>query len=296
MMSEPTALTLTWTPRAAELADASLERSREISASGVRATFAVLLALLAAILLSYRVTVALGTTLILLALVLVFFRLTAPLLRHRWAALIAANPTLAETCEVTFDATGVHQSGDRVTSSRLWSTFTAWSDTSKAVVLAASQSATAYMLVVPHRAAASGEELTRLRHLVESHLGPAQGRPGRASRGWLTWAARVVVVACLVVPVGSAMARVHHESGEWSPWPSEAPPRVTREGVTYVRDGGPTGRPVDAVGIDYTPGGGLVLIRWPPVSPRPAAELWVLDHEGVVRHYVGTSGDVAAGL
>ena len=40
-------------------------------------------------------------------------------------------------------------------------------------------------------------------------------------------------------------------------WPSEAPPQVTREGVTHVHEGGPTVRPVSGAGVDYTPGGGL---------------------------------------
>jgi hypothetical protein len=286
--SDPTTLTLTWTPRAADLADASLARSREVGGAGARILVAVALALIAAVLLfATPATASLGFVLIGVAGALVFLRVTAPLVRRRWSAILVANPTLAETCVVTFDEGGVHVASDRATSSRSWSAFASWSDTRGAVVLASSENALAQMVVIPLRALSGGEEAGALRRLVEHHLGPALGTgPGRASRTRLTWVARVVVVACLLVPLGVAMARVHDEAGEWRPWPSEAPPRVVHDGVTYLREGGPTGRPVQAAGIDYTSGGGLVLVPWPPTSDAPAAELWVLDHRGVVRHYV----------
>lgn len=294
MTSEPDTVSLTWTPRAAELADANLVRSRELGGDAARMVFAVVVALLAATMLTSRLTAALGMVLIVLALVLVFVRLTSPLLRRRWTAILAANPMLAETCEVTFDGNGVHLSTDRLTSSRSWSTFSSWSDGPRSVLMAATDTALANVLVVPHRAAA-GEGIGILRRLLETHLGPPAGSgQRRASRTWLTWAARVVVVGCLVVPLGLAVTRVHDEGGEWRVWPSEAPPQLTREGVTYVREGGPTARPVNGAGADYTLGGGLVLIPWPPRQTGPAAELWVLDHRGVVRHYVAESGAVAA--
>jgi hypothetical protein len=291
--SEPDALSLTWTPRAAELADANLVRSRELGGDTARMVLAVVIALLAATMLTSRMTAALGVVLIVLALVLVFVRLTSPMLRRRWVAILAANPLLAETCEVTFDESGVHQSTDRLTSSRAWSTFSSWSDGPRSVLLAATDTALANVLVVPHRAAA-GEEIEALRRVLETHVGPPTGSGrARASRRWVTWAARVVVVGCLVVPLGLAVTRVHDEGGEWRVWASEAPPQVTREGVTYVREGGPTVRPVNGAGVDYTPGGGLVLIPWPPTGTGPAAELWVLDHRGVVRHYAAETGAVA---
>ena len=45
-------------------------------------------------------------------------------------------------------------------------------------------------------------------------------------------------------------------------------------------------------GSDYTPGGGLVLVRWPPTDEFPT-ELWVLDHDGTYRHYLARGGDAA---
>jgi hypothetical protein len=289
--SEPDALTLTWTPRVSEIAEATFTRNQEITGGGLRVAFGAVLALLGALMLVDRWTAPLALVLIPLALLLISFRVTLPLARRRWAAVLAANPVLGETCEVTFDGEGVHLASDRMSTSRLWSTFPSWSVTPGAVVLATSGTAAAHTLVVPDRAG-SNAEVETLRRIVERHLGPPQsGDADRRSRVWRSVGARLLVVACILVPVGIAMARTHEQAGEWRPWPSEAPPLLAHDGGTYQREGGPTGRPIDVAGIDYTPGGGLVLVPWPPTTRGPATELWVLDHAGVVRHYVLESAD-----
>ncbi len=280
-------MTLSWTPRANELADAALARNREVGGVGARAVLGAVLALLGAISLTSPYGVVTGLAAIVLGLALVFFGVTAPLMRRRWAAVLTANPTLAEPCEVTLDESGIHVSSARYSSSRQWSTFPSWSDTGDAVVLATSGTAAGHTLVLPVRATGSADEAEALRTLVRDHVGPAQGDgPGRTSRTVVAWLARVVVVACLVVPAGMALDRVHDEGGEWRLWPSEAPPELTRDGTSYVREGGPVPKPSSVTGSDYTPGGGLVMVTFPPVDSAPPAELWVLDHHGVVRHYL----------
>jgi hypothetical protein len=94
-----------------------------------------------------------------------------------------------------------------------------------------------------------------------------------------------VVVASLVLPLWVTLQSVHDEGAEWRLTPSEAPPRVTMGGAEYRRVGEPTKvRPSDVTGYDYTPGGGLIMRRWPETAKLD--EFWVLDHSGVVRHYV----------
>ena len=279
-------MTVSWTPRAGELADAALARDGEVGGSGRRALIAVLVALLAATMFTSRWTAALGCVLGFFALLLAFYRGTKPLVQRRWSTLLTANPTLAEPCSVTLDSTGVHLSSARFSSTRLWSAFSSWSDTPSSVVLAASGSPSASILVIPHRACEG--ELPRVRSLVEDRLGPSQtSSTGIGRRGWTTWLARLVVVGCLLVPLGVAMARVHDQGGEWRLWPSEAPPELSHDGATYVRQGATTtARPPSVTGSDYTPGGGLVMVSFPPVGIGPAPELWVLDHNGAVQHYV----------
>ena len=102
-----------------------------------------------------------------------------------------------------------------------------------------------------------------------------------------------MVILCLVVPLGAATWRMHDQGGEWSPWASEAPPEIHRDGVTYVREPGEVTRPDNVTGSDYTPGGGLVVVTWPPLNNDRPLELWVLDHDGVYRHYVARTGDSA---
>jgi len=79
--------------------------------------------------------------------------------------------------------------------------------------------------------------------------------------------------------------KTHDENGEWRLWPSESPPLLSYEGVDFRRIGGPVGSPDGIAGTAYTPGGGLILQPW-PASPETLREVWVLDHENVVRHYV----------
>jgi hypothetical protein len=287
VISEPESLTLAWTPRAAELADATLARNREVGGAGARAVVGCLVAVLGAVTLTNPYGVLSGLALIAVAFLLVFHRLTVPLSRRRWAAALTANPILAEACEVTLDESGIHLSSARYSTSRQWSTFPSWTDAPGAVVLSTSGTAAGHTLVIPDRAAASNEETAALRRLVAAHLGPSEGAgPGRTSRRVVAWLARLVVVACLVVPLGVALTRVHDEEGEWRLWPSEAPPELTRNGTAYVREGGPVPMPPLVTGSDYTPGGGLVMVTFPPPESGPPPELWVLDHHGVVRHYV----------
>jgi hypothetical protein len=288
MISTDGSLVLSWTPRPAELADASLARNRDVGGSTSRAWMAIVLALLASPLLGTPSTLPMGVVLITLAFVLAWIRVTTPLMRRRWAVLAAGNPALVESVEATVDDAGVRTVGERMSVARRWSAFTSWSDTPEAVVLATSDTANGALLVVPHRVAAGPDEVAALRALVTRHLGPALGAgPGGPGRSWWPWVARAVVLACLVVPLTWTIARVHQESGEWGLRPSEAPPRVTRDGADYRRTGpSTTARPPGVTGSSYTPGGGLVLVTW-PASSKPS-ELWVLDHANVVRHYVRT--------
>ena len=288
MISADGSLVFAWTPRPAELADANLARNRDVGGSTSRALLAVVLAVLGASMLFTPSTLPLALVMFALAFVLAWIRVTAPLMRRRWAALAAGNPALVESVEATLDDDGVRTVGERMSISRRWSAYTSWSDTPGAVVLATSDTATSALLVVPHRAASNPEEVAALRGLVTRHLGPALGSgPGRSGRQWWPWVARAVVLACLLVPLAWTMGHVHQETGEWRLWASEAPPRVTLDGVEYQRTGQPTtARPPAVTGISYTAGGGLVMIGWP--APRRPHELWVLDHANVVHHYVHT--------
>jgi hypothetical protein len=288
MADDRSSLLLAWTPRPAELADANLARNREVGGSSSRAALSVVLAVFAATMLFTPSTLPRALVLFVLAFMLAWIRVTAPLMRRRWAVLASGNPALVESVEATLDTSGVRTDGERMSIARRWSAFTSWTDAPGAVVLATSDTATGALLVLPHRAASGPDEVAALRELVAQHLGPPLGSgPGGSGRRWWPWVARAVVLACLLVPLAWTMVNVHDDTGEWRLWPSEAPLRLSYSEKDYRRTAGTTTRPPTSTGAGYTPGGGLILISWPPASEHPH-ELWVLDHDGVVRHYLVT--------
>ncbi len=175
MISADGSLVFSWTPRPAELADANLARNRDVGGSTSRAVLAVVLAVLGASMLFTPSTLPLALVLFALAFVLAWIRVTAPLMRRRWAALAAGNPALVESVEATLDDDGVRTVGERMSITRRWSAYTSWSDTPGAVVLATSDTATSALLVVPHRAASNPEEVAALR-------GPGHAAPRSGSR------------------------------------------------------------------------------------------------------------------
>jgi hypothetical protein len=279
---------LSWTPRPAELADAQLARTRDLGGSSIRSVVAVVLAALGASMLPSPLTLPVAGMLYALAFLLVWMRVTTSIMRRRWALMIAGNPALADTVEAKFDANGARTEGERLSMVRRWSAFTSWSDTPDAVVFATSDNANAAVLVVPHRAASGPAELAALRALAERQLGPALGSgPVRPGRRWWPWLARAVVVALLVIPVAVTMNKVHGETGEWRLWPSESPALLSYDGADFQRVGGPTSRPERAVGAGYTPGGGLIMKQY-SFPDEKLTELWVLDHDNVIRRYVAT--------
>jgi len=282
-------ITLSWTPRPAELADAHLARSREVGSSVARGACGVLLAALGALMLGSSTTMVLAVMLFVLAFLLAWIPVTATVMRRRWGLLAAGNPSLVEPVEARLDDSGVRTDGERMSIARRWSAYSSWSDTPGAVVLATSDTASAAVLVVPHRAASGPEELAAVRALAEQHLGPPLGSgPGRSGRRWWPWVARAAVLALLVVPVTVTMTNVHDETGEWGLWAAEAPLLLSYDGHDFRRTGGPTSRPEGAAGVAFTSGGGLILVSY--LTPEgPLTEVWVRDHDNVVRHYVATA-------
>jgi len=282
-------IALSWTPRPAELADAQLARMRELGATNVRGALAVPVAVLGALMLTSRVTVSVAIVMFGLAFLLAWMRLTATIMRRRWAVAVAGNPALTDTVTATLDASGVRTDGERLTMARRWSAFTSWSDTSTAVVLSTSDTANGALLVVPHRATSGPEQLAAIRALAVQQLGEALGAgPGRSGRRWWPWVARGAVLALLVVPLAYSVHKVHDETGEWQPWPGEAPRLLSYEGHDFSRVGGPTARPEGVAGLAYTSGGGLILRSFLISPSAPLTEVWVLDHDNVVHHYVTT--------
>ena len=280
-------IALSWTPRPAELADAQLARSRELGVTSVRGVLAVLIALLGALMLTSRVTLSVAIVLFGLAFLLVWMRVTATIMRRRWGVAVAGNPALGDTVSATLDASEVRTDGERVTMTRRWSAFTSWSDTPAAVVFSTSDTAQGALLVVPHRATSGPEQLAAIRALAVQQLGPALGSgPGRSGRRWWPWVARALVLALLVVPLAYNLYKVHDETGDWRPWPNEAPSLLSYEGRDFHRVGSPAPRPEGVAGIAYTSGGGLILRSFTVSPDTPLTEIWVLDHDNVVHHYV----------
>ncbi len=278
-------IALSWTPRTTELADAQLARYRELGGPSARGVVAVLLALFAAPMLVSPSTFWLAVPMFAMALFLVWMRLTATMMRRQWALLVAGNPAIGEPVVGRLDTSGVRTDGARVSTLRSWSAFTSWSDAPGAFVLATSDNRHGAIVVVPHRAASGPDDVTAIRVLAEQQLGPSLGSgPGRAGRRWWPWVARAVVLSLLIVPVVVTMSKVHHESAEWRLWPTQSPPLVSYDGLDFRRTGGATPHPDGVAGVAYTSGGGLILEPFP--RPPELTDIWVLDHDNVVHHYI----------
>lgn len=281
------AVRLEWTPRAGENADAHLARLREVGGSSARALSAIVLAVAGGLLLLAKATFSIGLAFLAVAAVIAFGRLTSRLLRQRYAAQFAANPTLSDPITLELDDNGLRSATSRISSARTWAAFSSWTDAPEAAVLSTSDLPGGHLLVLPHRATDDPTQVATLRSLLRRHLGPPLGEgPGPHGRA-LPWVARAAVVVSLVGALAVGFGRTHERTGEWRPWPAEAPPRVSYLGVGYVRVGEATRViPPNVPGVAYTSGGGLVLAAFGNGAPP---ELWVLDHRGVVRHYVATA-------
>jgi hypothetical protein len=278
-------LTLSWTPRPAEFADAYHARLQDVGGARRPLRVAVILAVFAGLTILLPHLALTGLLMGAFALFLAWFRVGKTLVRRQSATLFAANQTLGETRTTTFGPAGLSTDAPRTSSTWSWSAFTSWSDTPHAVVVSTGDIIGAMLVVVPHRATSGSEQVTALRTVVERHLGPALGSGPRRRLRWQTWAGRSFVVACLLLPLWVTVDHVHDQGDEWRLSPSEAPPRVTLDGVDYTRTGKPTTtRPQGTYGDAYTPGGGLIIRTWP--TPAEPDELWVLDHANVVHHYV----------